>query len=46
MHVGTNTYIAPEHRAKNVRRDSVFDYANTPSTVQRTLVELMCRGVA
>ncbi|MCZ6887387.1 MAG: amidohydrolase family protein [Gammaproteobacteria bacterium] len=46
MHVGTNTYIAPEHRSKNVRRDSVFDYANTPSTVQRTLVELMCRGVA
>ena len=46
MHVGTNAYLKPEHRPKDPRRDSVFDYGNTPATIQRTLVELMCRGVA
>ena len=46
MHVGTNSYVKPEHRPKDPRRDSVFDYGNTPATIQRTLVELMCRGVA
>ena len=45
MHVGTNSYLPPEYRQK-ARRDSIFEYANAPSTVQRTLVELMCRGVA
>ena len=46
MHVGTNCYVRPEHRGKDPRRDSVFDYGNTPATVQRTLIELICRGVA
>ena len=46
MHVGTNSYVPPEYRQKDPRRDGVFDYGNTPATIQRTLVELMCRGVA
>jgi predicted TIM-barrel fold metal-dependent hydrolase len=46
LHVGTNAYVPPAQRNRGVRRDSVFDYANAPATVQRTLVELMCRGVA
>ncbi|MDA1073717.1 MAG: amidohydrolase family protein [Proteobacteria bacterium] len=46
MHVGTNAYLPPEHRHKPARRDSIVDYANAPATIQRTLVELMCRGVA
>ncbi len=46
MHVGTNSYLPPQHRARPSNRDSIVDYANAPATVQRTLVELMCRGVA
>ncbi|MYE83756.1 MAG: amidohydrolase [Gammaproteobacteria bacterium] len=46
MHVGTNSHLPREYRAKHPNRDSVFDYANTASTISRTLVELMCRGVA
>ena len=46
MHVGTNSYLPAEHRVKAPHRDEVFDYGNTAATVQRTLVELMCRGVA
>ena len=45
MHVGTNSYVPKEFRVKHHRPDSVFDYGNSPSTIQRTLVELMCRGV-
>ena len=46
MHVGTNSYLPAENRPKPANADGVFDYGNTPATVQRTLVELMCRGVA
>ncbi|HIG40660.1 MAG: amidohydrolase family protein [bacterium] len=46
MHVGTNSYLPPQYRSKAVNRDSVFDYANAPATIQRTIIELMCRGVA
>ena len=45
MHVGTNSYVPKEFRVTHHRPDSVFDYGNSPSTIQRTLVELMCRGV-
>ena len=46
MHVGTNAYLPREQRPQAARRDEVFDYANAPAAVQRTLIELMCRGVA
>tara|TARA_Y100001934_G_scaffold222736_1_gene265977 strand:+ start:1735 stop:2898 length:1164 start_codon:yes stop_codon:yes gene_type:complete len=46
MHVGTNSYVPPQYRNKNEPRDSIFDYANAPASVQRTLVQLICRGVA
>ncbi|MDH3683588.1 MAG: amidohydrolase [Acidimicrobiia bacterium] len=46
MHVGTNSYLPKEHRPAPANPDGVFDYGNTPAAVQRTLVELMCRGVA
>ncbi len=46
MHVGTNSYLPPEFRSRTPHPDGVFDYANAPAAVQRTLVELMCRGVA
>jgi predicted TIM-barrel fold metal-dependent hydrolase len=47
MHVGTNAYVPPQYRAKAVNRDAVMDYASGPTgTIQRTLVDLMCRGVA
>jgi len=46
MHVGTNAYRPPQTRSKADKRDSIVDYANAPVTIQRTLVELICRGVA
>jgi uncharacterized protein len=46
MHVGMNAYIPTEFRTRSAHKDEVFDYGNTAATVQRTLVELMCRGVA
>lgn len=46
MHVGTNAYRPQEARNRGEARDSIFDYANAQSTIQRTLVELICRGVA
>ncbi len=46
MHIGTNSYLPPEYRNNQAQRDSIADYANAPSAIQRTLTELMCRGVA
>lgn len=46
MHVGTNSYLPAENRPKPANPDGVFDYGNASAAVQRTLVELMCRGVA
>jgi predicted TIM-barrel fold metal-dependent hydrolase len=47
MHVGTNAYVPPEYRQKSpLPRDETADYAASPQTIQRTLVDLMCRGVA
>jgi predicted TIM-barrel fold metal-dependent hydrolase len=45
MHVGTNAYVPPEYRGGKARRDAIADYAASQGTVQRTIVELMCRGV-
>ena len=46
MHVGTNAYLPPEFRPNKATRDPIADYANTQSTIQRTLTDLICRGVA
>ena len=46
MHVGTNSYRPRETRSKAEVRDSIVDYANAYNSIQRTLVELICRGVA
>ena len=46
MHIGTNSYLLPQHHNSQTRRDSIADYANAPTTIQRTLTEPMCRGVA
>ena len=46
MHVGTNAYLPAEYRNRKIVRDGVADYSVSPTTVQRTLVELICRGVA
>ena len=46
MHVGTNSYLPPEYRNRQAIRDGVADYSVSPTTIQRTLVELICRGVA
>ncbi len=46
MHIGTNSYLPAQYRDNQAPRDSIADYANAPSTVQRTLAELMYRGVA
>ncbi len=46
MHVGTNAYVPPHLRNKSEPRDGIFDYTNAPAAVQRTLVQLICRGVA
>lgn len=46
MHVGTNAYLPHEFRPNKATRDPIADYANTQSTIQRTLTDLICRGVA
>ena len=46
MHVGTNSYVPREFRTRDPNRDAIFGYANAPSAVQRTLIDLICRGVA
>lgn len=46
MHVGTNAYVPPGFREKRVNRDETADYAASATTIQRTLVDLMCRGPA
>ena len=41
MHVGTNAYVPPEYRQKSAMpQDETFNYASSPTTVQRTLVDL------
>ena len=45
MHVGTNAYVPEERRVSPWRRDAIADYAATQGTVQRAIVEFMCRGV-
>ena len=47
MHVGTNAYVPARYRAKQpLGADETANYAATPATIGRTLVDLMCRGVA
>ena len=45
MHVGTSSYVPREYRGPRVRVDAIADYAAAQATVQRTIVEFMCRGV-
>ena len=45
MHVGCNAYLPKERRNTAHRPDAIADYAATQGTVQRTIVEFMCRGV-
>ena len=45
MHVGCGSYVPRERRVSAFRRDGIADYAASASSVQRTIVELMCRGV-
>ena len=45
MHVGTNAYVPPARRSRPWRADAIADYAASQGTVQRTIVEFMCRGV-
>ena len=45
MHVGTNAYVPREQRRRPARPDAIADYAASQGTVQRTIVEFMCRGV-
>ena len=45
MHVGTSSYVPRKHRGPRVRADAIADYAAAQATVQRTIVEFMCRGV-
>ncbi len=46
MHVGTNAYVPPQYRPSKLGRDETADYAASATTIQRTLVDLMCRGPA
>ena len=45
MHVGTNAYVPTAKGVKPWRPDAIADYAASQSTVQRTIVEFLCRGV-
>ena len=45
MHVGTNAHVPKERRVRPWRADAIADYAASQGTVQRTIVEFMCRGV-
>ena len=46
MHVGTNAYVPAEYRQNRRLRDPIQDYASSQLTIQRTLVDLICRGPA
>ena len=46
MHVGTNAYTPREFRQNRALRDPIQDYASSQLTIQRTLVDLICRGPA
>ena len=47
MHVGTSAYVPPQYRPKSPQpQDETATYAAMSATIQRTLVDLMCRGVA
>ena len=45
MHVGCTAYVPRDRRNAGHRPDAIADYAATQGTVQRTIVEFMCRGV-
>ncbi|MBT3532989.1 MAG: amidohydrolase [Rhodospirillaceae bacterium] len=44
MHVGCNAYVPPQLRPPTP--DPLVAYAGSAAAIQRTLVELICRGVA
>ena len=46
MHVGTNAYTPREYRQNRALRDPIQDYASSQIAIQRTLVDLICRGPA
>lgn len=45
MHVGCGSYVPKELRGPRRQVDGIFAYAATQNTIQRTIVEFMCRGV-
>ena len=46
LHIGTNSYLPREGRRRVGPRDPIADYACAANTIQRTLSELICQGVA
>lgn len=46
MHVGTNAYVPAELRPAAQLHDPLVAYAGSAAAMQRTLTELICRGVA
>ena len=46
MHVGTNAYSPRELRPPKQLQDPLSGYAGAAASVQRTLADLICRGVA
>lgn len=46
MHVGTNAYAPRELRPPKQLQDPLSGYAGAAASVQRTLSDLICRGVA
>lgn len=46
LHVGTNSFVPKEFRTRQPVRDPVADYTGAAATVQRTLSELICQGIA
>lgn len=46
LHIGTDSYVPREARRRSGPRDPIADYAGAATTIQRTLSELICQGVA
>ncbi len=46
LHVGTNSYMPRDYRSRQLVRDPIADYTGAATTIQRTLSELICQGIA
>jgi predicted TIM-barrel fold metal-dependent hydrolase len=46
MHVGTNSFVPTSLRPPRTTQDTLFGYATAQTSIQRTLADLICRGVA